>query len=276
MGLFDGIGSTILGGLVGGQTAQEANEAQQRSTAANIAAQAANQQRGLDALQGSTAFGEISRTPSGGFQTTQPGAADAAKARSTLSSGDLDRAARLNQAGQDFGFTLPTLADARSVVERDNALQMGQFQKGLDDLITSRQRTSGGIQLPGSQFDGETVDAIGRFADRNRLGGETQALDLFNKAREADLALLGQQLNVNQPQVALPAYTTGTPGGTAANVIAQSPPRTTVPDIASAIPFQAAGGIINQLQAQEQRREDNKNFLEALRVLGNQRAGVTG
>ena len=276
MGLFDGIGSTILGGLVGGQTAQEANEAQQRSTAANIAAQAANQQRGLDALQGSTAFGEISRTPSGGFQTTQPGAADAAKARSTLSSGDLDRAARLNQAGQDFGFTLPTLADARSVVERDNALQMGQFQKGLDDLITSRQRTSGGIQLPGSQFEGETVDAIGRFADRNRLGGETQALDLFNKSREADLALLGQQLNVNQPQVALPAYTTGTPGGTAANVIAQSPPRTTVPDIASAIPFQAAGGIVSQLQAQEQRREDNKNFLEALRVLGNQRAGVTG
>jgi hypothetical protein len=276
MGLFDGIGSAVLGGLVGGQTAKETNEAQQRSTAANIAAQAANQQRGLDALQGSTAFGEISRTPSGGFQTTQPGAADAAKARSTLSSGDLDRAARLNQAGQDFGFTLPTLADARSVVERDNALQMGQFQKGLDDLITSRQRTSGGIQLPGSQFEGETVDAIGRFADANRLGGETQALDLFNKAREADLALLGQQLNVNQPQVALPAYTTGTPGGTAANVIAQSPPRTTVPDIASAIPFQAAGGIINQLQAQEQRREDNKNFLEALRVLGNQRAGVTG
>ena len=275
MGLFDGIGSAVLGGLVGGQTAKETNEAQQRSTAANIAAQAANQQRGLDALQGSTAFGEISRTPSGGFQTTQPGAADAAKARSTLSSGDLDRAARLNQAGQDFGFTLPTLADARSVVERDNALQMGQFQKGLDDLITSRQRTSGGIQLPGSQFEGETVDAIGRFADANRLGGETQALDLFNKAREADLALLGQQLDVNQPQVALPAYTTGTPGGTAANVIAQSPPRTTVPDIASAIPFQAAGGIINQLQAQEQRREDNKNFLEALRLRGNQLAGVT-
>ena len=208
MGLFDGIGSAVLGGLVGGQTAKETNEAQQRSTAANIAAQAANQQRGLDALQGSTAFGEISRTPSGGFQTTQPGAADAAKARSTLSSGDLDRAARLNQAGQDFGFTLPTLADARSVVERDNALQMGQFQKGLDDLITSRQRTSGGIQLPGSQFEGETVDAIGRFADANRLGGETEALDLFNKAREADLGEIDMSqwalVNVGGEEVYVP------------------------------------------------------------------------
>jgi hypothetical protein len=275
MGLFDGIGSALLGGVIGGQTAQETNKAQLASTAANITAQRENQERGLDALQGSTAFGDISRTPSGGFQTTQPGAADAAKARSTLSSGDRARAARLNQVGQDFDFAMPTLADAQGVVDRDNALQMGQFQKGLDDLITSRQRTSGGIQLPGSRFEGETVDAIGRFADANRLGGETEALDLFNKSREADLALLGQQLNVNQPQVPLPAYTTGTPGGTAANVIAQSPPKSTVPDIASAIPFQAVGGIVSQLQAQEQRREDNKNFLEALRVLGNQKAGVT-
>jgi len=275
MGLFDGIGSAVLGGLVGGQTAQETNEAQQRANQANIAAQAANQQRGLDALQGSSAFGNVTRNPAGGFDVAQPGAADAAKARSVLSSGDLDRAARLNQAGQDFNFTLPSLADARSVVERDNALQMGQFQKGLGDLITSRQRLGGGIQVPGSDFEGATVDAIGRYADQNRLGGETKALDLFNKSREADLAILNQQLGVNQPQVALPAYTTTTPGGTAANVIAQSPPRATVPDITSAIPFQAAGGIINQLQAQEQARQDNRNYLEALRVLANQRAGVT-
>jgi len=248
------IAGAVFGGLMAGKTGSEANKANLQANRENIAAQSANQDKALDLLREDAVQNQL-------------GGQDALKARGNLAFGDIGRTDRLNKAGTDFAFTLPTRADAQGVVDRDNQLQMANFEKGLGDIVSSRQRLGQGIQLPNSKFEGGTVDAIGRFTDATRFGGEREALDLYNKSRESDLSILAQQISANQRQAPAPPYQTTS--GTAANVIAQSPPPARVADLGSAVPWQAGGSVIQTVMAQEAAKEKNRQFDELLRHLGN-------
>ena len=270
--ILGGAAGAIGLGLLGGKTASETNKANLAANQQNIAAQAANQARATGALNLTTPFGSTLQDPdTGGFTSTQPGGPSAATARTKLATGDIGRAGRLNELGAGFDYTVPTLPAAQGVINRENALQQTLYDRGLNKILESRQRTGEGIQPANSPFEGATADAIGRFAAQNRLGSERDAIDLFNKARAADIGVLQQGQIANQPQAGFPAFTASGPGSTAANVIAQTPPRAAVPDIGGAVPFQAAGSVVQDVMSQERARESNKNYLEALRLLGNQR-----
>lgn len=260
--------TAIAAGLLDAGTANATNKANRENTNATIAAQGANQEKGLQALTGSDAFKTTTRNDAGGFDVSQIGGADAAKTRSNLALGDVGRSQALNDATSNFNFKLPTLGDARGVVQADNALQQGQFDKGLENLIIQNTRDLGRDNNSGA--NAAAIDAISRFTDANRFGGEREALDLFDKSRTGDLSILTQQIAANQPQVAAPGFTSGTPGTSAAQLVAQTPPPSPSVDLSSAIPFAAGGSVIKQLQQEEQ----TKALLDYLksRQVGNQGA----
>ena len=268
-----GILSTVGGGLFDFLTAQETNKANRENTNALIASQDRNQEKALSSLTGSDAFSTVSRNAEGGFDTSQLGGADAATARADLAFGDVGRAGTVNDATNNFAFSLPTLSDARGVVQGDNSLQQAQFDRGIDSIISQRQRTGGGIE--NQPHAAGTVDALSRFSQANRFGGEREALDLFNKSGQADVGLLQAILNANTPRAGAPAFTGGPPGGTAANAIVQSPPPAQSVDLSGALPFAAGGNILQQLQAQES-ADKEREFLLSLfnRTQGNQSAGT--
>ena len=268
MGLLDGLIPALVGGGLDLFAGQEANTATLEAAKINAQAQKFNQNEALNALQGSDAFTNISRNAAGGFDVKQQGGADAATTRSTLAAGDPARALKLNAADTNFNFQLPQLSDAQGIVSRDNTLQQGQFDKGVADVIGSRRRSFGGIENTGETP--ATIDALARFSDANRFGGEREALDLFNKSGLADIGLKNAIKASLASQAPAPGFTTGGPGGAAANVIVQSPPPNVPVDLGSTLPFAAGGNIVKQLQQAEQARTDNENFLEALRTLGNQ------
>ncbi len=265
MALFE----TILGGLLDFGTASATNKANRENTNALISSQAANQEKALSSLTGSDAFSTVSRNAEGGFDTSQLGGADAAQARAALSSGDIDRAGIVNDASQNFAFSLPTLSDARGVVQGDNALQQGQFDRGVNSIISQRQRLGGGVN--NEPFAAGTVDALSRFSQANRFGGEREALDLFNKSGQADVGLLQAILSANTPRAGAPAFTGGPPSGQAANAIVQSPPSPQSVDLSSALPFAAGGSVLQQIQAQESASKERQFLLDLLnRTQGNQ------
>ncbi len=264
-----GILSTVGGGLFDFLAANETNKANRENTNALIDAQALNQDKALSSLTGSDAFSTVSRNAEGGFDTSQLGGADAAQARATLSSGDIDRAGITNDATGNFQFSLPTLDDARGVIQGDQALQQGQFDRGINSIISQRQRTGGGLN--NEPFAAGTVDALGRFSQQNRVGGEVDALNLFNQSGQADVGLLQAILNANTPRAGAPAFTGGPPGGQAAASIIQSPPPAQSTDLSGALPFASGGNILQQIQAQESSDQERKFLLDLFnRTQGNQ------
>jgi hypothetical protein len=270
-GAIGQVAGPALLGVLGGKTAAEKNKADIAANQANIAAQAANQARATSALGLTGPFGGPKPDPkTGGFVSVQPGGEDAARARSTLALGDVGRAGRLNLAGDQFQYTLPNLESATNIARRDVGRQQGTFDKSVQDLVASRQRTGQG--MANEPFHAATVDALKRAADEFNVGVETTGLNIYNRQREADVGLLAAIQAANQPQAGFPAFTSGGPGATAANVIAQTPPRTQISDIRGAVPYQAAGGVVQDVMTAERAREDNRNFLEAIRHLRDVRA----
>ena len=270
-----GIGTALLGGTMDYLTGRETNKANRENTNALIAAQRENQERGLQSLTGSSPFQTTTRDAAGGFNVDQPGAAIATAARSNLSFGDVDRSRNINELTSNFGFTLPTLSGARDIIERDRALQQGQFDKGLGDIVTANQRQFGGIsntaQTPAA------IDAISRFTQANRFGGEREALDLYAKSKAADIGNLQQQIAANQMLAPAPGFQAGVgPGTTAANLVAQTPPPAQTPDLSGALPWRAGSNVISQIQAQEQAALDNKRYLEALKFYADRLRPETG
>jgi hypothetical protein len=269
MGLFSGdasfgdIAKPLFGAIAGKITSEKVNEANVAANKANIAAQAENQKRAIDALSLKGPFSSTIRDEdTGGFTSIQPGSESAVEARSELARGDVERAKRLNLAGNQFQPTLPDVGAATDLARRDIARQQGEFDKSIGDLIASRQRTGGG--MANEPFHAATVNALQRAANKFNVGAETKGLDIYNKQRTADVQLLAAIQAANQPQAGFPAYSTGGPGATAANVIAQTPPRAVVPDISGAILPQAVGNVAQDIMRREQDRLDNQNFLKAL------------
>lgn len=240
--------ASVVGGLLG-------SKAQQDTSQANIAATERMQDKAMDALTGGSAFQQT--TKDGGFQTYQPGADDAALARTTRAGGDIERALGVNAADTNFNFTLPNMQSARDVVTSENLRNQAGFQQGLDKIIKARQRTGGGIQTPGSQFEGATAQAIGDYVKSKPMGGEVAAMDLYNKSRTGDIALKDALKASLAPQAPAPAYTGGTgPGAQAVQALAQMPLPRGTPDLSSALPFYGIADAVSGAQASAQRRED--------------------
>ena len=253
--ISDWIGPAIsaVGSVAGGMLG---SKAQQDTSKANIAAAERAQDKALGSLTGGSAFQQTEQVGKG-FQTTQPGAPDAALSRSTLASGDIERSLGVNAADRNFAFTLPNMQSARDVITSENLRNQGQFQQGLDKIIKARTRSGGGIQTPGSQFEGATAQAIGDYARSKPMGGEVASMDLYNKSRMGDVALKDAIKASLARQVPAPGFTGGAgPGASAAQVLAQMPLPRGTPDLSSALPFYGISDVVSGAQASAQRRED--------------------
>ena len=253
--ISDWIGPAIsaVGSVAGGMLG---SKAQQDTSKANIAAAERAQDKALGSLTGGSAFRQTEQVGKG-FQTTQPGAPDAALSRSTLASGDIERSLGVNAADRNFAFTLPNMQSARDVITSENLRNQGQFQQGLDKIIKARTRSGGGIQTPGSQFEGATAQAIGDYARSKPMGGEVASMDLYNKSRTGDIALKDALKASLARQVPAPGFAAGTgPGASASQVLAQMPLPRGTPDLSSALPFYGISDVVSGVQAQAQRAED--------------------
>jgi hypothetical protein len=254
--ISDWIGPAIsaVGSVAGGMLG---SKAQQETSLEDRKLALLGQDKAFNAYTGGGAFGQTTRTPEGGFNITQPGGPDAALARSTLASGDIERSLGVNAADRNFAFTLPNMQSARDVITSENLRNQGQFQQGLDKIIKARTRSGGGIQTPGSQFEGATAQAIGDYARSKPMGGEVASMDLYNKSRTGDIALKDAIKASLARQVPAPGFTGGAgPGASAAQVLAQMPLPRGTPDLSSALPFYGISDVVSGAQASAQRRED--------------------
>lgn len=250
-------GLAILGsgalGLLGGYFTNRAN---QDAASINAAAIGANQEKALNALTGSDAFRRVTRD-GGGFKLTQPGAPSAANARTDLARGDeIFRAPGINAADRDFRFTLPTLASANQLVDRDLARQRGVFDEQAGQVRESQRR-----RFPDQNTGGEanTLDKLYQLNREFDWGKERLGMDLYNKSRGADLDIKNALKASLALQAPAPGYVSGGPGAQASNVIAQTPPPARPADLGMALPFASGANVVAQLLQNERYEQDRKD-----------------
>lgn len=263
------LGTAVLGGLFDVIAGREANKANLDATTRQIAADTGRQDKALGALTGSDPFQATSREGEGFKTTFGPAGAQAVESRNIETLGDIGRARTVNEALQNFQFNVPTLADARGIVSKDQALQQGEFSKGVGDIVKQGTRQFGGIQNTGA--NAATIDALRRFSEANQFGGEREALDLLGKSNIADLGTLQQVIAANQAQgPKAPGFTSPNVGPQASNVIASIKPAAQPVDLASTLPFAAGSSVLKQLQQSEQ----TDKILAALQDRGLGQQGV--
>ena len=255
--------SAIAGGLIGGAFDKKAGDATNKANLlANretINAQAANQEKSLNALQGSTPDATTTRNADGGFDTafTRGGSSD------LLAQGDVGRANAANSASSNFNFKLPDLASAQGVVDRDNSIAQSGFDKAFNQATLRERQATGGID---SGFNGRTATALGEVSDKLRTNREQTALNLFDQSRNNDTSLLQQQISANQrlaPQL-------NPVGATASASIAQSPPPAQIANLSGAITPAAGSNLVAQIQQQIANDEAQQRQMAFIRQLGDQ------
>ena len=274
MGLFDGFGisdavslGTAAADLFGGKEANKANIA---SNTANVAAQGANQEKALDALGGSNDFSATKRNADGGFDNKQVGGGNAASARERLSFGDLGRADNLNDITNNPTNTFNSLQDAIKFNQQDSNIHNRQvtdlINRDKENLLRSMGSGNSGYQ---NQANSNLFELAQNYKRPN-----VEALDLYNKQGLADRSRDQGNLSLQQLMAPAPGFTSSNVGGTAANVIAQSPPVGVIPDLGSTVGASALGNLgrdINARTAATNAQESQNKFLTALlRQQGNQ------
>ena len=280
MGFFDGFGvsdvvslGTAAADLFGGK---EANKAKIASNTANVAAQGANQEKALDALGGSNDFSATKRNADGGFDNKQVGGRKAAKARESLSFGDLGRADNLNDITNNPTNTFNSLQDAIKFNQQDSNIHNRQvtdlINRDKENLLRSMGSGNSGYQ---NQANSNLFELAQNYKRPN-----VEALDLYNKQGLADRSRDQGNLSLQQLMAPAPGFTSSNVGGTAANVIAQSPPVGVIPDLGSTVGAAALGNLgrdINARTAATNAQESQNKFLTALlRQQGNQFNSPTG
>ena len=259
---------TIGGGLMGIIGSKMTADAQTDANRANIAARAANQEKGLDALQSKTDFGITKRADDGGFDVNQVGGADAAKTRGITSFGDVKRATQANKL-TDFNPKLPTVADAQGVIDRDISRTQRRFDRGVNTLLEAQRRKFDGVNNTGELP--ATIRALAEFSDANKFNREKNALGLFDKSMSNDLANVNARLGNLTTRAPAPAYTSGAPGVAAAQLVAQTPPATQIADLGGAAPFMGGQAILKDIQNQAATKENNALMRQLFsRQMGNQ------
>ena len=274
MGLFDGFGisdvvslGTAAADFFGGK---EANKANITSNTANVAAQGANQEKALDALGGSNDFSATKRNADGGFDNKQVGGGNAASARERLSFGDLGRANNLNDITNNPTNTFNSLQDAIKFNQQDSNIHNRQvtdlINRDKENLLRSMGSGNSGYQ---NQANSNLFELAQNYKRPN-----VEALDLYNKQGLADRSRDQGNLSLQQLMAPAPGFTSSNVGGTAANVIAQSPPVGVIPDLGSTVGASAISNLgrdINARTAATNAQESQNKFLTALlRQQGNQ------
>lgn len=244
-------------------TGKEVAGATEKANLANIQAQKDMQQTALDASTGATPFSTITRSEGGGFDTTQPGGAEAAQARTTLALGDVGRAQDINELSRNFGYTIPTLDDARGIINAQQALiNRSVIDPALDRITAGALRRD---RDKNPLLQGDTVRALREIADQGQIGGPQAALDLYFKSGEADRQRQASGFAAANLQAPAPGFTDRMAGANVAQAIGQTTPTQRVPNLTDAAGPANASSFLRQIQeqlAREQSRKDQMALLD--------------
>ena len=274
--MVDWIGPAIniASSILGGSAAKDVAKSQTAANEATIAAQMARDEKSMDALTGGTAFEQVGRTPEGGFQKSQPGADSAAAGRTALAGQDLEqRIPRIGElTAQEFSpFGLDPaggIPKARDYVMEGIGQRRKELGRGAGQVASATQRAYGGLGSTNEQP--AMLDALSRYYEKTGIPDPgREALDLFYKTGSAGETLRNQALGNQALMAPAPGFTSSTVGPTASTNIAQRSTPATIPDLSgAAFPLSVAGATKN-IADQYAADERNKQFLEALRHLGN-------
>ena len=274
--MVDWIGPAIslASGLLGGSAAKDVAGAQTAANQATIAAQKERDEMSLNALTGGSAFGQTGRTPEGGFQLDQPGADSAAAGRTALAGQDLEqRIPRIGElTDQEFSpFGLDPaggIPKARDYVMEGINQRREELGRGAGQVASATQRAYGGLGSTNEQP--AMLDALSRYYQKTGIPDPgREALDLFYKTGSAGETLRNQALGNQALMAPAPGFTSSTVGPTASTNIAQRSTPATIPDLSSAAFPLSVAGVTKNIADQYSADERNKQFLEALRHLGN-------
>jgi hypothetical protein len=244
------------GGLLAAIAGNQANKANLQANRQNIAAQAANQEKAINALQFTSPTESLTRDPStGGFIGKDLGE------QAIRREGDFGRALKVNEAGRDFRFDIPDFSTAGDLIQGDISADQGRFDKAMGDIGLLKKRQFGGLQNTGET--GNTIDALSRFAGANRLNKTQRTVDLLGSSQQNNNAILAQIIANNQAQA---PRITG-PGNVAATQIVQSPPPAVTPNFGLGALLPAAGAnVLSQLNTQQAQKDRDEAFVRALRA----------
>ena len=274
--MVDWIGPAIslASGLLGGSAAKDVAGAQTAANQATIAAQKERDEMSLNALTGGSAFGQTGRTPEGGFQLDQPGADSAAAGRTALAGQDLEqRIPRIGElTAQEFSpFGLDPaggIPKARDYVMEGINQRREELGRGAGQVASATQRAYGGLGSTNEQP--AMLDALSRYYEKTGIPDPgREALDLFYKTGSAGESLRNQALGNQALMAPAPGFTSSSVGPTASTNIAQRSTPATIPDLSSAAFPLSVAGVTKNIADQYSADERNKQFLEALRHLGN-------
>ena len=256
--------------LAGRDASKELSKANQ----ATIAAQAANQEKSLQALTGKTPFSETTRNPEGGFDVSfGPGGEAAAEARRKMAVGDVARADRFNEAANQVD-TFSSIGDAKNFLARDTNRARIKFMDEIAKLTERHRQGSTGI--PDTNYLGSLAGKLAP-AFRQFETADIDALNLFNQQGTADRARLADIQNLNRPQVPAPSFTDKTPGNIAAQAIYSTPPPATIPNMSGAVGLKAVGNYLADRRIADANALANKQYWDhqnrLINILANRQLG---
>ena len=253
---------------------RDASKAQTDANQSNIAAQAANQEKSIQALTGTTPFSDTKRTPEGGFDVSfGPAGEAAAEARRKSAVGDVARADIFNQtatAAPTFG----SIGSAKDYLSRDTNRGRANFMDQINQL-TARDR-QGSTGIPSTNDLGRLAGKLAP-AYRQFETADIDALNLFNQQGTADRARLADIQNLNRPQVPAPGFTDKTPGSVASQAVYSTPPPATIPAMSGAVGYKAVGNYLANQRIQDANALANQQYWDhqnkLINVLANRHLG---
>ena len=252
------------GGLLSYLSGREANKA---NLAANKAAINAQERRaGEVAATGNIRGGPLgsqSFDPERGF-TQDFGSSGAAAARGlgTRQATDEASATRVKDALGNFKLNIPTLADARGIVEGERNDQ----NRIISDTLGQRQLENRRLfRDTNTGADANLIAQIGRL--NTNLPGQAEAVNLFQQSQGADLGNLQRTIAAYQPQgLKAENYPQPSLGGT--STLAQIPIQQPTPDLSGTLAPANLGNLFQQLaNAEEVRRLEGRSDVAQEKII---------
>jgi hypothetical protein len=243
-------------GLLGYLGAREAAKS-------NVEAGQEASRREADRLRQVSASGNVTGGPLGsqsfdperGF-TQDFGSSGAAAARGlgTRQATDEASATRVKDALGNFKLNIPTLADARGIVEGKRNDQNRIIRDTLGERQLENRRL---LRDTNTGADANLIAQIGRL--NTNLPDQEYAVKLFQQAQGADLGNLQKTIAAYQPQgLTAENYPQPSLGGT--STLAQIPITQPTPDISGALVPAGAGNVLQQvLNAREVERLEGRS-----------------
>ena len=265
-----GILGPVVSGLFGLAAAEGAGKDRQEAARINQA----TEQRKIEAAKAqplgrnvTTGTGVTAR-PGGGFNIDfLPGSSQKVASEGNV----LRQQLATNLAGTT---TAPTTEQINLAFDERDLLGKKDFEFGLNQLLSQRQRTSGGIQPEGGPFEGATVDAIGRYIDTKRRNTPIEKLAARSEFdRNAALLQTTQLANLADRGIS----PVGTPGANLAQLVANQPTTPTPTDFSGLTNLAlAGGGVAQDFEKQRLAAVEEEKFNKVLAALRNRTLGQGG